>query len=383
MIPSKSVNSNSEIISAFLFRANQLKQHKDNKIMRYKLLGKSGLRVSELCLGTMTFGEDWGWGASHDESRQIFETFVEAGGNFIDTANMYTNGSSEKIVGELIAQDRDRFVIATKYSFPSQRMSNEGNPNPNGSGNHRKNLIHSVEGSLKRLNTDYIDLLWLHVWDFMTPIAEVMRALDDLVRQGKVMYIGISDTPAWIVSQANTLAECQGWTSFVALQIEYSLIERTPERDLLPMAQAFEMAVTPWSPLGGGVLTGKYNQDDSQKSTSRGGQISDRSLKIAEVVVQVAAELGHSPSQVALAWLRSQSDAIIPIIGASKLSQFKDNLASIEVNLSPEQRQRLNLVSQIELGFPHDFLDSDSIHKMLFAGTYDLIDNPRKFIRNN
>lgn len=348
--------------------------------MRYKLLGKSGLRVSELCLGTMTFGEDWGWGASQDESRQMFETFVEAGGNFIDTANMYTNGSSEKIVGELIAKDRDRFVVATKYSFPNKMGDSTGNPN--GSGNHRKNLIQSLEGSLKRLNTDYIDLLWLHVWDFTTPIAEVMRALDDMVRQGKVMYIGISDTPAWIVSQANTLAQYHGWTSFVALQIEYSLIERTPERDLLPVAQAFEMAVTPWSPLAGGVLTGKYNQDGMEKSTTRGREIPERSLKIAEVVGQVAQEIGCSPSQVALAWLCAQSAAIIPILGASKLSQFKDNLACIEVSLPPEQLKRLNEVSQIELGFPHNFLDSEMIHKSLFGGTYSLLDNPRKFIRN-
>jgi aryl-alcohol dehydrogenase-like predicted oxidoreductase len=347
--------------------------------MRYKLLGKSGLRVSELCLGTMTFGEDWGWGASHDESRQIFDTFVEAGGNFIDTANMYTNGSSEQILGELIAQDRDRFVIATKYSFPNRMMSNDRNPN--GSGNHRKNLIQSLDGSLKRLKTDYIDLLWLHAWDFMTPIAEVMRALDDMVRQGKVMYIGISDTPAWIVSQANTLAECHGWTSFIAMQIEYSLIERTPERDLLPMAQAFELAVTPWSPLGGGVLTGKYNRHDNKQS-SRGQEIPERSLKIAEVVGQVAEAIGHSPSQVALAWLRAQGDLVIPIIGASKLSQFKDNLGSIEFTLLPEQLHQLNEVSQIELGFPHSFLESDMMRQNLFGGTYDAIANPHKFIRN-
>jgi aryl-alcohol dehydrogenase-like predicted oxidoreductase len=349
--------------------------------MRYKLLGKSGLRVSELCLGTMTFGEDWGWGSSQDESRQIFETFVEAGGNFIDTANMYTNGSSEKIVGELIAKDRERFVLATKYSLPNRMMSNEGNPN--GSGNHRKNLIQSLEGSLKRLNTDYIDLFWLHAWDFTTPVEEIMRALDDMVRQGKVMYIGISDAPAWIVSQANTLAYYHGWTSFVALQIEYSLIERTPERDLMPMAHAFEMAVTPWSPLAGGVLSGKYNQQNEQKqSSSRGQEISGRSLKIAEVVGQVAEEIGHSSPQVALAWLRAQSSSVIPIIGASKLSQFKDNLGCIELTIPSEQLKRLNEVSQIELGFPHSFIESDMIHKMLFGGTYEAIDNPRKFTRN-
>ncbi len=349
--------------------------------MRYKLLGKSGLRVSELCLGTMTFGEDWGWGASKDESGKVFDTFVEAGGNFIDTANGYTDGSSEKIVGELIAKDRERFVVATKYSFPL-RM-NDKNGNPNGSGNHRKNLIQSLEGSLKRLNTDYIDLFWLHAWDFTTPIEEVLRSLDDLVRQGKVLYIGISDAPAWIVSQANTIAQYQGWTQFVALQIEYSLIQRTPERDLIPMAKAFDLAVTPWSPLGGGVLTGKYNKsalesgESGRLASSALGSISETSLAIAEVVSQVAAEIGHTPSQVALAWLRAQSGVIIPIIGARKLTQFQDNLASLNVTLSPEHLQRLNEISQIKLGFPHDFLHNDMIRDRLFGGTFNAIDNHR------
>ncbi|MEH2296875.1 aldo/keto reductase [Nostoc sp.] len=347
--------------------------------MRYKLLGKSGLRVSELSLGTMTFGEDWGWGASVDESRKIFDSYVEAGGNFIDTANGYTDGSSEKIVGELIAKERERFVVATKYSFPLQMMI-EKKGDPNGSGNHRKNLIQSLEGSLKRLNTDYIDLFWLHAWDFTTPIEEVLRSLDDVVRQGKVLYIGISDTPAWIVSQANTIAHYQGWTQFVALQIEYSLIQRTPERDLLPMAKAFDLAVTPWSPLGGGVLTGKYNQPaqtggEQGRLETLGGGISEKNLAIAQVVSQVAAEIDHTPSQVALAWLRAQSGVIIPIIGARKLTQFQDNLASIEVSLSPENLQRLDEVSQIELGFPHDFLQNDGTRDRLFGRTFDTIEN--------
>ena len=346
--------------------------------MRYKLLGKSGLRVSELCLGTMTFGEDWGWGASKDESRQVFDAFVEAGGNFIDTANGYTDGSSEKIVGELIAAERDRFVVATKYSFPLHMSDKAGNPN--GSGNHRKNMMQSLEGSLKRLNTDYIDLFWLHAWDFMTPIEEVMRAFDDLVRSGKVLYIGISDAPAWIVSQANTLAQCYGWTPFVALQVEYSLVERTPERDLLPMAKAFDLAVTPWSPLGAGVLTGKYNKasgnnEQGRLATTSGGNISQRHLAIAEVVSQVAEEIGHTPPQVALAWLLAQSGVVIPIIGSRKVSQIKDNLACLDVKLSPEHLQRLNEISKVELGFPHDFLSNDMIRDRLFGGTFDLIDN--------
>ncbi|WP_103123962.1 aldo/keto reductase [Nostoc cycadae] len=347
--------------------------------MRYKLLGKSGLRVSELCLGTMTFGEDWGWGASADESRKIFDTFTEAGGNFIDTANGYTDGSSEKIVGELIAKDRERFVVATKYSFPLRMGEKTGNPN--GSGNHRKNLVQSLEGSLKRLNTDYIDLFWLHAWDFTTPIEEVMRSLDDVVRQGKVLYIGISDAPAWIVAQANTIAQYQGWTKFIALQIEYNLIQRTPERDLLPMAKAFDLAITPWSPLAGGVLTGKYNQpvqpggEQGRLANTGMGTVSERSLAIAEVVSQVASEVGRSPSQVALAWLRAQSGVVIPIVGARKLSQFQDNLACLDLGLSPEHLQRLNEVSQIELGFPHDFLQNDMIRDRLFGGTFSAIDN--------
>jgi aryl-alcohol dehydrogenase-like predicted oxidoreductase len=347
--------------------------------MRYKLLGKSGLRVSELCLGTMTFGEDWGWGSAKDECRQIFDTFVAAGGNFIDTANGYTDGTSEQIVGELIAAERDRLVVATKYSFPD-RMNNP-NGNTNASGNHRKNLMRSLEHSLKRLNTDYIDLFWLHAWDFTTPVEEVMRAFDDMVRQGKVLYAGVSDTPAWLVAQANTLAECNGWTPFVALQIEYSLIERTPERDLLPMAQAFDLAVTPWSPLAGGVLSGKYNDGNGNgQSSSRGSKIPDRSLQIARVVGEVAQEIGRSSSQVALAWLRAQNSSIIPILGARKLEQLQDNLACVDLVLSPEQLQRLNAVSQIELGFPHDFLSRENIRDRLFGGEFETLDNPRQLI---
>ena len=331
--------------------------------------------MSELCLGTMTFGEDWGWGAPKDTSRQIFDAFVEAGGNFIDTANLYTDGSSEKILGELIAYDRDRLVVATKYSLSGQ-WNNSGK-NPNGSGNHRKNLVQSLEGSLKRLNLDYVDVLWLHAWDFTTPVEEVMRAFDDLVRQGKVLHIGISDTPAWVVSEANTLARCNCWTQFTALQIEYSLIERTPERDLLPMANAFNLAVTPWSPLAGGVLSGKYSQSNGNgQSTSRGLDIPDRSLKIAHVVGEIAQELGRSSAQIALAWIRAQSPQMIPILGARKLEQLQDNLKCLEVTLSPEQVQKLNQASQIELGFPHDFLNSDIMHSNSFGGTYDLIDRP-------
>jgi aryl-alcohol dehydrogenase-like predicted oxidoreductase len=344
--------------------------------MRYKLLGNSGLRVSEICLGTMTFGEDWGWGGSYEESRKMFDTFAEAGGNFIDTANLYTNGTSEKYVGEFVASDRAKWVVATKYSL------NTGQGEVNSGGNHRKNMMQAVEASLKRLNTEYIDLLWLHAWDFTTPIEEVMRALDDLVRAGKVFYVGVSDTPAWIVSQANTIATLRGWTPFIGLQIEYSLKERTPERDLLPMARAFDIGVTAWSPLGAGLLTGKYNlpaeeTGDTGRLNNPMYKVSERDLKIAESVVNIAKEIGRSPAQVALNWLRQRPGSVIPIVGSRKLSQIQDNLACLEFQLTSEQIQRLDEISAIELGFPHDFLKSSMVHDFAFAGSLEKIDNHR------
>ncbi|BDI33504.1 oxidoreductase [Capsulimonas corticalis] len=353
--------------------------------MKYKLLGRSGLRVSEICLGTMTFGEDWGWGASKDESQAVFDAFVSAGGNFIDTANLYTNGSSEKITGELIAHDRDRFVLATKFSLQDTPGAPANAGNPNAAGNHRKNLRRSVEGSLKRLGTDYIDLLWLHAWDFTTPVEEVMQSLDDLVRAGKVNYVGVSDTPAWIVSQANTLAELRGWSPFVALQIEYSLIERTPERDLIPMANALGLSVTPWSPLGMGVLTGKYNDSTQQAGTRLGAAdgnfgdnqfasiLSERNLAIARTVSDVAAEIGKTPSQVALAWLLAQGPSVIPIIGTRKVHQLVDNLGSVDITLTADQLATLDAASKIELGFPHDMIASPMVRSFVTAGNDDAI----------
>jgi len=334
--------------------------------MRYKLLGNSGLRVSELCLGTMTFGEDWGWGSDKEESRAVFRAFAEAGGNFLDTANLYTNGTSETLVGEFVKGDREKWVIATKYSL------NTRPGDVNACGNHRKNLFQAVEASLKRLGTDYIDLLWLHLWDSLTPIEEVMRAFDDLVRMGKVLYIGISDSPAWIVSQGNTLATLRGWTPFIGLQIEYSLKERTPERELLPMAKALNIGVTAWSPLGGGVLTGKYNQpnpvDGRLSMTDQPFQIFDRDLKIAETVLEIAREIEKSPAQVALNWLRNRPNSLIPIIGARKLSQLQDNLACVDFNLTGEQLQRLDNISAISLGFPHELLASQFVRDILLGG---------------
>ncbi len=345
--------------------------------MKFRFLGPSGLRVSELCLGTMTFGEDWGWGASKEESKEIFDCYVERGGNFIDTANGYTNGTSERIVGELISPDRDRFVLATKYSFPTVRGD------PNSGGNHRKSMFRSLEGSLKRLGTDYVDLFWLHAWDFSTSVEEVMRALDDLVRSGKVLYVGVSDTPAWIVSHANMIAELRGWSPFIALQIEYSLIERTPERDLLPMARSLGMTVTPWGVLGSGVLTGKYNDTpppardgnslvkvERRLDAGNNQKANQRNITIARLVVDTAKKIGCSPSQVALAWLRTRPGSIVPILGARRLNQIRDNLNSLDVSLPEEHLRQLDEASRIDLGFPHDFLTGTIGRDRLLGGLY-------------
>lgn len=347
--------------------------------MRYNLLGKSGLRVSELCLGTMTFGEELGWGASEEESRKIYDSFMEAGGNFIDTANFYTGGTSEKFVGEFIRSDRERVVLATKYTDSAPTN------NVNAAGNQRKNMVQSLEASLKRLGTDYIDVYWLHAWDFMTPVEEVMRAFDDMVRAGKVLYIGVSDTPAWIVSQANAIASLRGWTQFIGLQVEYSLIERTPERDLLPMAHALDIGVTGWSPLASGILTGKYSKNN-RNSSGNGAEeskrlekvqfteLSERNLAIADEVQKVAQELGRTPSQVANNWVRRKG--VIPIIGATKVSQVKDNLACLDFELTEDHLQTLDDASKIELGFPYDFLAKTK--EVTYGGMFDSIDNHRR-----
>jgi aryl-alcohol dehydrogenase-like predicted oxidoreductase len=361
--------------------------------MRYKLLGKSGLRVSELCLGGMTFGQDWGSmlpGASKQEARKIFDCFEEAGGNFIDTANVYQNGTSEKYIGEFIETKRERFVLATKYTIST-------NPDdPNASGNHRKNLVQSVEASLKRLNTSYIDLLWIHIWDPMTPIEEVMRALDDLIRGGKILYVGISDAPAWIVSQANSIAHLLGWSPFIGIQIMYSLIDRAAERELLPMAKALDIGVTAWSPLGGGVLTGKYSSSDQTNGKDKVKEdtkrfsvenpmntmfVNEKNLSIAREVQMIAKEINKTSSQVALNWIRQQQNTnsrgvIIPIIGARTEAQIKDNLRCLDFKLTIDQLKRLDEKSQIQLGFPHDFM-SEAAKAFLYGNTFSLIDNHR------
>jgi aryl-alcohol dehydrogenase-like predicted oxidoreductase len=344
------------------------------KLDDYRLLGRSGLRVSPLSLGTMTFGSDWGWGADENESRRIFDTYVDRGGNFIDTASVYTDGSSEKLVGAFAREKRNRLVIATKFTCASVKGD------PNSGGNHRKNMVQTVEQSLKRLGFEAIDLLYLHAWDGTTPVEEVMRAFDDLVRAGKVHYAGISDTPAWQVARMQTLADLRGWAPFVALQVEYNLVQRTVERDLLPMARALGLGVTPWSPLASGVLTGKYTARDldqrveaSAQGTRRNvaagnGSLTERSLRIADAVKEVAAELGRSPGQVAIAWTMQHQAVTSPILGARTVAQLEENLGALEVSLPPEQVQKLAAVSAIELGFPHDFLQLPLTREVMFGG---------------
>jgi aryl-alcohol dehydrogenase-like predicted oxidoreductase len=339
--------------------------------MKFKLLGKSGLRVSELCLGTMTFGTEWGWGADKHESKKIFEAYANAGGNFIDTANRYTEGTSEIFLGDFISSDRDHFVVSTKYTLYDR------NGDPNYAGNHRKNMIRSVNESLKRLHTDYIDVFWVHMWEFTTPIDEVMRGLDDLVRSGKVHYVGISDTPAWVISRSNMLAELRGWSQFVALQVEYSLLQRGAERDLLPMAKTLDMAVTPWGVIGGGALTGKYLRGETGRVPENSLRRSERSSDIAQEVVNVAQELGVTPTQVAINWVRQRVSNVMPIVGAKRVEQLQDSLKCLDFVIPDEIMTRLNEVSKIELGFPHDFLSSEGVKQSAFAGMYDQIINHR------
>lgn len=342
--------------------------------MRYKLLGKSGLRVSELCLGTMTFGEDWGWGADRDASRQMFEAYVEAGGNFIDTANYYTEGTAERYVGDYIAAERDRFVVSTKYTLYKRKGD------PNACGNQRKNLVQALEASLKQLKTDYVDIYWIHAWDHLTPVEEVVRALDDMVRAGKVLYVGASDTPAWVIAHANTLADLRGWSRFIGLQAPYNLLERELEADIFPMARMFDIGVLAWGPLSSGKLSGKHSEGRASDSKRMHHvMLTEREAAIIDEVIRVADEIGRSPAQVAINWIRQQQHRaqIVPIIGARTLEQFRDNLACLDFQLAPEHIQRLDSVSQIELWFPHDFLAADTPQKLIYGGTYDQIDNHR------
>ncbi|HEY4717930.1 MAG TPA: aldo/keto reductase [Anaerolineales bacterium] len=341
--------------------------------MRYQLLGPSGLRVSELCLGTMTFGEAWGWGATETESKKQFDLFVEAGGNFIDTSVNYTDGESETLLGALLASDRNRFVVATKYS-----LTQPDSLDPNSGGNSLKSMRRAVETSLKRLSTDYIDLLYLHMWDYLTPVEEVMAGLNDLVRSGKVLYLGFSDSPDWIVAEACTLAELRGWARPVALQIPYSIADRAPERSLLPMAKHWNLATLAWGVLEAGLLTGKYASQGSEPTRMQRSEVSfsPRLQAVLAVMETIAKETGRSMAQIAINWVRQQSGQgqLIPIIAARNSRQFADNLASFEWQLTLEQLRRLDEASQIELGFPHNFLEGN---RYIFGATFDLIDRRR------
>ena len=319
--------------------------------MRYRTLGNSGLRVSELILGAMTFGEQGGVGAPIEECRKIVDAYLEAGGNAIDTAINYRDGQSEEILGELLAGRRESIVLSTKYT--TTRDANDANAG----GNARKNLRLSLETSLRRLRTDYLDLYWVHVWDSGTPIEETMRALDDAVRSGKVLYVGISDAPAWVVARGQTLAEWHGWNPLTALQVPYNVLDRDIERELLPMAESLGLGVTAWSPLAGGILSGKYGKNPTGPTRHNATTLNDQQRAAAEAVEAVAVETGKTPSQVAIAWTAARSKAIVPIIGARSLPQLTDNLGAIDVKLTAEQVDRLTAATEFSRGFPHDFID--------------------------
>ena len=331
-----------------------------DSLTRYSLLGRTGLRVSPLCLGTMTFGTEWGWGSEEGPAREIFERYLEAGGNFIDTADMYTGGHSEEMLGKFIQEtkSRDRVVLATKFTFNAE----PGNPNAGGNG--RKNIYRALEGSLRRLQTDYIDLYWLHAWDGVTPVEEVMDTLDALVRSGKVRYVGLSDTPAWYLARAQTLAELRGYERISALQLEYSLIERNIEREHVPAALELNIGICPWSPLGSGLLTGKYSRDgsgDGRLQATRDAdnpvfdKFTERNWTVAEALVEVSEQLDRPPAQVALNWITKRPGVTSTIIGATKLSQLEDNLAALEFDIPAELSARLEEVSRPELVFPYLF----------------------------
>ncbi|HWJ71710.1 MAG TPA: aldo/keto reductase [Kaistia sp.] len=340
----------------------------------YRLLGRSGLRVSPLSLGTMTFGSDWGWGADSNEARRIFDLYIDRGGNFIDTAVNYTNGAAERFLGAFIGDKRERLVLATKFTMARDPG------NPNSGGNHRLNMVRSVEQSLKQLATDRIDLFYLHTWDMTTRPDEVMRALDDLVRSGKILYLGICNTPAWRIAEMQTLADMRGWSPFIALQIEYSLVERSVEHELMPMAAAMGLGVLPWSPLGGGVLAGKYTQADVQDSReaavsgsrkgviASSGHLNRRSIEIAQEVRAVSEEVGATPSQIALAWTLANPTVVSPIMGARTLAQAEENLGALEVALSPQQLDRLNRVSEPDPIFPARFVERPLVQQLIFGG---------------
>jgi aryl-alcohol dehydrogenase-like predicted oxidoreductase len=324
--------------------------------MRFRQFGTSGLRVSELFLGAMTFGEQGGVGAPPQECRAILDAYADAGGNVIDTAINYRGGASEEILGELLSGRRDRFVLASKYTVSRDR------DDPNAAGNHRKNMRLSLDTSLRRLRTDYLDIYWVHMWDGDTPVEETMRALDDEVRAGRILYVGISDTPAWLIARANTLAQWHDWTPFAGLQVPYSVLQRDIERELLPMSEAFGMTVAAWSPLAGGILSGKFTRPHGPERGTRidPASITEQQRHVATTLQAVADDVGATPSQVAIAWAQRRSPAIHPIIGARRLDQLLDNLGATEVDLPADAAARLDGAAAPDLGFPANFIRETS-----------------------
>jgi aryl-alcohol dehydrogenase-like predicted oxidoreductase len=343
----------------------------------YVTLGRSGLRVSPLSLGTMTFGTEWGWGNDEAQAREIFNRYVDQGGNFVDTANLYTNGKSEEMVGKFIAEKklRDRIVLATKFTFNTERG------NPNSGGNSRRNIYQALDASLRRLQTDYIDLYWLHAWDVVTPVEEVVATLTDLVSHGKIRYYGFSDTPAWYVARAQTLAEKEGKERLIALQLEYSLVERNIEREHIPAAQELGIGVCPWSPLAGGFLTGKYKREGAESGKGEGrlettkgsgnpafNKFNERNWRIHDVLIDVAKQINKPVAQVALNWVITQPGVTSTIIGATKIAQLNDNLQAAEFTIPAELRKRLDEVSAPEAIHPYVFFGPD-IQPMVTGGT--------------
>ena len=340
---------------------------------KYTTLGKTGLRVSPLCLGTMTFGTEWGWGSEESVARDIFNRFVDAGGNFVDTADAYTMGHSEELCGKFISERklRDRVVLATKFTF-------NGDPgNPNSGGNGRKNIYRALDASLRRLKLDYIDLYYLHVWDVVTPVEEVLSTLTDLVREGKIRYYGFSDTPAWYVARAQTLAEKEGKEKIATLQLEYSLIERNIEREHIPASQELGIGVCPWSPLAGGMLSGKYKRDASggtgegrlaEANNSPFARFTERNWRVVEVLTTVAKQMGRSAAQVALNWAVTQPGITSTIIGATKVAQLEDNLGALDFTIPGELRKQLDEASAPEVVHPYTFY-APPFQSMITGGT--------------
>jgi aryl-alcohol dehydrogenase-like predicted oxidoreductase len=339
--------------------------------MRYRLLGDSGIRVSELALGTMTFGTAWGWGADRDECARILEAYRDAGGNVIDTACNYTNGESETILGDLLEGRRDQFVLATKYSLTIDRTD------PNAGGNHSKSLRRIVEQSLRRLRTDYIDLLWLHMWDGLTSVEQVMHALDVQVRAGKVLHVGFSDSPAWVVSAAIELAHHRGWPVPVAVQAPYSASDRDIERELLPMAAAHRLAAFTWGALEGGMLTGKYAAGGDQPRRYGEAPMSERVARTASVIAELARAHAATPAQVCLAWVLSRRGYgwnVLPILGARTAAQLSEDLMALEVQLDDASLRQLDDATPFKLGFPRSFLEDPEVIELIFGRSRPLID---------